>query len=89
MKVLVESPLAQEIIEEGRAEYRKEWFQSSRQLLMTILQAKFPQLVEIAQQATVHVEHPDMFYQFCLEMALTDDVEVAQQSFPNVSNNSV
>ncbi len=64
---------------EGRAEERLQRVKDQRQLLMTLVQAHFPNLVELTQQRANAVEDPEVLQGVVLKLVSAQTEEEAQQ----------
>ncbi|MFL5692565.1 MAG: Rpn family recombination-promoting nuclease/putative transposase [Ktedonobacteraceae bacterium] len=82
----------QEGLQEGRQEGRQEGLQQrlkdQRQILMTIIQAHFPDLVTLAKKQMNEIQDPDMLQQMVLQLLVAQSGEQAQEVLVAVSSSS-
>src|SRR5260221_504937 len=79
-------------IQEGRQEGLQEGLQQrlkdQRQILMTIMQAHFPDLVSLAKKQMNEVQDPDMLQQMVLQLLVAQSGEQAQQVLLTIGSSS-
>ena len=83
-------------IQEGRQEGRQEGLQEGlqqrlkdqRQILMTIMQAHFPDLVSLAKKQINAIQDPDMLQQMVLQLLVAQGGEQAQQILLTIGSSS-
>jgi hypothetical protein len=86
----------QEGLQEGRQEGRQEGLQEGlqqrlkdqRQILMTIMQAHFPDLVSLAKKQINAIQDPDMLQQMVLQLLVAQSREQAQQILLTIGSSS-
>jgi hypothetical protein len=86
----------QEGLQEGRQEGRQEGLQEGlqqrlkdqRQILMTIMQAHFPDLVSLAKKQINAIQDPDMLQQMVLQLLVAQSGEQAEQILLTIGSSS-
>ena len=80
---LRESTIYQDILAEGRQageeNAKKERVQSLRGKILTLVQARFPQLKPLADQQIVLIEVPDPLEDLLLEIGMAQSLDEARQ----------
>ncbi|MFL5666850.1 MAG: hypothetical protein ACJ8BW_36700, partial [Ktedonobacteraceae bacterium] len=80
--------IMQEGLQEGRQEGLQQRLKDQRQILMTIIQAHFPDLVTLAKKQMNEIQDPDMLQQMVLQLLVAQSGEQAQQVLVAVSSSS-
>ncbi len=84
--LLKESPLIQEFLEEGRQKGIEEGIlKGLREMLLTLLQRRFPQLVLEAKELTALIQDPMVLQNLILNISMAQTLEEAQKYLHEVS----
>jgi predicted transposase YdaD len=85
---LVESPIYQLILQEGRQEGRDEALQQGQMLgqrraledaIIAITLERFPKLIDLATRKAEHIQHPTILQQVLLKISLVPTIEEARE----------
>jgi predicted transposase YdaD len=77
--ILRDSPIYQEIVEQGREEERQRRIQEHRTFLMRLIQLHFPELEALAKQKADGIEDPDVLSAMNFKLLAAQTVEEARQ----------
>ena len=76
--ILRESPIFQEIVEQGREEERQRRIQEHRTFLIRLIQLHFPELEALAKQKADGIEDPDVLSAMNFKLLAAQRVEEAR-----------
>ncbi len=76
--ILRESPIYQEIVEQGREEERQRRIQEHRIFLIRLIQLHFPELEALAKQKVDGIEDPDVLSAMNFKLLAAQRVEEAR-----------
>lgn len=82
--ILKESWAFQEIAEEARGEERKQALQRVRQTLLSFIQARFPALMQLAEEQCNAIETPEQMEELLRKVILAQDEQEVRQHFLDV-----
>jgi predicted transposase YdaD len=83
--ILRESPIYQEIVEQGREEERQQELQRQRQTLMSFVQRHFPEISALAKLQVDSVADPEFLQTVILKLLDCQTIEEARQLLLNIS----
>ena len=65
--------------EKGREEERKQRIQEQRQMLMSLVQIHFPDIIDLARQQAEHINDPEVLQTLNLKLIATQRLDEAKQ----------
>ncbi len=80
--ILRESPIYQELVEQGREEGR---IQEQREMLMRLVQLRFPELLALAKQQVDAITNPEVLPPVNFKLLETQTIEEARQLLLNIN----
>jgi type II secretory pathway component PulM len=83
--ILRESPIYQELVEQGREEERQQELQRQRQTLMGFVQRHFPEIGALAKQQIDSVTDPEILQTVILRLLDCQTIEEAKQLLLSVN----
>ena len=77
--ILRETPIYQEILQEGREEERQQRLQDQRQTLIKLVQMRFPEVVSLAKKQADFVKDPEVLQNLIAKMFAVSTLQEAVQ----------
>ncbi len=78
----------EEIMEEGCEEERQQRLKDLRQVLMTFVQAHFPNVADLAKQQADAANDPEQLQSLCIKLLTTQTEEQARQILLETKGNA-
>jgi len=78
--IIEESWVYQENIKKGLEEGHRQELQRQRQVILTIVQRRFPEMVDLMKKQTDLIEDPDSLQNLIIQMSLAQNIQEALQA---------
>ncbi len=86
--ILEDSWIYQEIIQKGVKEERQQELQRQRRALLTIVERRFPEVVELTRKQSDSVEDPEVLQNLIVNISLAQNVQEALQALVALSKDT-
>ncbi len=77
--ILRESPFFQQILSEGREEGKTEGLQIARKIIIGVIRARFPAIVQFAEEQVAKISDPNLLQSLGVKIATVQNAEEAMQ----------